>query len=705
MGIFDTGDLTDAADKMTAEINKVNLPSDVDFNVESIEAGGTTIAVGLVSDENRTNKELLQIASDIKADIEASSNEISHVDIAPDDSFKVNIVLDQQMLTQNQLSHSAVSSTIQSYISSLPSGSIKTEEGVDESININAPAQNIEDIENILIGGVRLNDIAQIERIPVNSENITFAGFLEDGKGVAKESVYMEIYKTDQGDSINISNAVLDTIDSLKKAGDIPDDVRAVTLFDSAPSVEKQITDLLGSASLGLVLILVVLLFFINFRAAVVVATILPLAFLATLFTLYVIGFTINILTLFAMILSLGILVDNAIVITEGIVFELEKGVSKREATLRALKNLGPAVTTATATTLVVFIPFASVGGIMGEFIKYIPYTIIIMLIISYFLAISITPLFGKWLLKEEEGGKKMESWHKYLVFPLVVKYGQKGIDDIANGYKKLIYRVHKHIIPKTVTLVLSIILIFGRLFSVGQLKGEQMPSVDSSLLLVTFEFPTGTTFETRKEVVSKAQEEIVDIPFFQTSLNFPTGEIYITIEEPTERRGEDLDGFDVAEQLDKDLQGIAQEYEGVRINAGLAGYGPPASEYDVTLEIKDNDLLDLERVSGEINEFAESRNDIERVINGYTDRLVSSVEVDFIDQALNDRGISNLQAAGAIRSVFSSEELGRVTVRDDGVSDRVYIEFSDEAKNSLEDLRMLPVAPRTVLSDIAEID
>jgi HAE1 family hydrophobic/amphiphilic exporter-1 len=266
-------------------------------------------------------------------------------------------------------------------------------------------------------------------------------------------------------------------------------------------------------------------------------------------------------------------------------------------------------------------------------------------------------------------------------------------------------YQVHKKVAYKALVLISSVILVFGGVSAVGQLEGEQMPSVDSELMLVTFEFPTGTTFETRKEVIEQAQEEIVQIPFFETSLNFPTGEIYVLITPPTERSDSELTAFDISDDLDKELSELARTFSGVRISSTVAGFGPPPNPFDVTLEIKDNSLEDLRNTAEEIEQFALRNDSVERVVNGYDDNLVKSIEIDFSDQALSENGISNIEAAGAVNAVFSSREIGKITVNNEGVSDNLSISFADGAQDSVEDLRSLQITPGVLLQDIAQIE
>ena len=445
--VKDVDDINKVATKLNDEIGKLGLPDDVDVNVQTFDATGPSVAFGLVGKNGQDTNKLLPYASEVKARLEASSNDLKYIEIAPANEFKLQITLDTEKLTKNRLSYDLVKNAVLSQIVSLPGGTVETSEGRRESITVNAPVQTIEDIENISLGIVKLSEVATIKRLPKNDESVNYIGYVKEGEPKAKESVYLLAYKNDNGDIIRMSKDLQAEVDEINRSGILPADVEIVTGYNSAPFIEDQINSLLKNGWIGLVVILVVLLFFINLRTALVVALAIPIVFLIGLFALAVFNFTLNILTLFAIILTLGILVDNAIVIAEGMVHELEKGAKRRQAALTSIKKLGPAVTAATLTTIVVFIPFAAIGGIIGDFLKYIPYTIMIIVATSYLVAMSITPLLGRWILSEqtyeERRKSRLKNWQKVLILPAIVHWGQNLIDKLSRGYRQLMQKIY----------------------------------------------------------------------------------------------------------------------------------------------------------------------------------------------------------------------------------------------------------------------
>ncbi|MFC1663364.1 efflux RND transporter permease subunit [Patescibacteria group bacterium] len=689
-----------AAAEISDQLGKIGLPSDVETDIIVPDASGPAIAVGIVGENGQGSNDLLTYAAPIKIRLESSSPEIEKVEVFPENVFHIEIHLDAAKLVSRGLSYEQIRSTLQSQIASLPGGSVKNSDGRNQSITINAPATSIAEIESIPLGTATLIDVADIHRHPVDSESLHYAGFVRDGQAFSKESVYLLIYKRDDGDVIRISAAVQEAIDEMKSDSILPDDINIEVLYDTSPYIVDQIDSLLTNGYIGLVLILIVLLFFINFRMALLVAIMIPLVFLITLFTLNILEFSLNILTLFAMILTLGILVDNAIVISEGMVHELERGRKRREAALIAIKKFGPAITAATLTTIVVFIPFAMIPGIIGDFMKFIPFTIIIMLVASYFVAISITPLMGRWILREqtyeERRAAKVRNWERALILPAIVHYGQNLIDYINRGYVKLMRRIYKSRWAQATVIGITAVLIGVSVgFFAPRLVFEQFPTDDGATMSVNFTFPAGTPFEEQKEAYEKTQNEIITLPYFQNFYSFGNT-LYITFSEPANR----TDGttiFEIEDKFNQQLTKVREQIsEDITIKPVATTYGPPESEYDIVVEFRGAESDKLVLAADDLEKFLIDKEVVSKIENGPRDNLVQAVDVQLDQDKLAANNVAALAAAGTINAIFSPQNIGSITVRDDGITDDVLLVFTEESTDTVDDLNSLVVPSLT---------
>lgn len=706
-------DTEEMTTKISDEVNKLNLPQEAKVEVVDIEAMGPSVAFGLVGTNGQEGDELLQYADEVKARLQTASNEIREIAVSPSNEFQLQIVLDTEELAKNSLNYDAVKGVVQSQLVSLPGGNVKTEEGRIESITVNAPVQSIKDVENISLGRVKLSDIAKIERVPKDTNTIHYVGYVKEGIPYARESVYLMAYKTESGDVINISKALHAEVEEIKKEGILPEDVDIVTGYDIAPFVSDQIESLLNNAFIGLIVILIVLLFFINLRTAITVAFVIPVVFLIGLFVLKVLDYSLNILTLFAMILTLGILVDNAIVIAEGMVHELEKGTTKKDAALTSVKKLGPAVLAATLTTIVAFIPFANIEGIIGDFLKYIPYTIIIIVAASFLVAISITPLIGRWLLKEQtleqRREKRIKNWERILILPAIVFYGQRAIDWLGVKYRGLMKTIYKKWFLKIVVIMVTTVMLgvsFG--YFAPRLEFEQFPSKDGDTIQVDVAFPAGTPFEKQKEVYQKVQDELVLLPYFKTFYSFE-GMIWALFEQPVDR-ADGMTIWEIVDEYDENLEKVRAELdEGIIVTPQAATYGPPLDQFAIVVNFLGTDNETLINAANDLENFLKDKEGIKKIKNGPRESLIPAIDVNLNQEKIAQQAVNSMVAAGTINAIFSPQEIGSIVIREDRVSDEVVVKFSEKSTDSIEDLQNLIIPTSTGgftrLSDIADVN
>jgi len=716
---FEASALDEKASEIQDKVSRLSFPENVEPTTSVVDAAGPAMYLAVYSD-SKNCPILMDCAVEISSKLEKSSDDIQRIDIVPSDEFKVEISFDNQKLLENGLSYQDATSTVEGFLQLAPGGTIDDGEKV-QSIVIESGVSSIEDLEQIPLTTsepesnqpqtqVRLGEVATITRDIKDQDSFNVIGYVQNGENVVNDNaIILFVYKTDNGDSVNISDAVRGELERQEDAGEIVDGTKVRIIFDSADDVKRQISSLISNAGVGLILILVILLFFINLRAALVVSSILPLVFLITLFALFQIGFTINILTLFAMILALGVMVDNAIVIAEGMVFELEDGADPKTAALRTIFKLGPAVTSATATTLIVFVPFALLPGIIGQFMKFIPYTIIIMLIVSYILALTITPLFGRLFLKKEATEEEhLKTWQKAIIIPLIVKYGQIAINKVADSYKTLITAIFgKWYFKLIVGLVALVVVVLG-LNSASSLEGRTFPNVDSPIMTVDFKFPAGTVPEVKQDVVDAAMNEMVELDHFKTALTLSEGtQVFGIFEDPVDR---DVTIFELQDELNDNLESLRNQYPEVDIEAKSAQQGPPSSEFDTVVEIRIDDLqkgrellAGLEDyVTNEINQ----KSKIELIENSFEESLVRNIVVNFDQDRLSQLGLNSQQVSGIMFTNFSQgNSQAGVSVTESGVSEDIVFKYDTADTQTVDDVSNFEILPSLKVSDVGTVE
>ncbi|MFH1426035.1 MAG: efflux RND transporter permease subunit [Candidatus Kerfeldbacteria bacterium] len=697
-------------------IAQAGLPADVETTAKIYDVAGPSVVYAL-SNGGADKAKILAEAEQLRERLLNASDDVKRIDIAPKNEFVVFVRLDAEKMNDNNLQSQQVTDAIRSAIASLPGGSITNDSGETLAISIEPSARSLDDIKEIEINGVALSEIAEIVREPKEQEQLSYAGFIDsDGNPVSKEAVYLEVMKKDDGDIITIANDLKSEVEQIEEDGSLPEGMALSLVYDNSEYTQQQISDLLYNGWLGLILILVVLMFFINLRTGIAVATIIPLAFLATLGVLYFIGFTINIMTLFGLLLVLGILVDNAIVIGEGVNHALDAGKKKREAVIETVKNYGPAITTATLTTIVAFIPFAMIGGLIGEFLKYVPITIIIMLVVSYLLAITVMPVMARLLLKEQTKeqrlSKKLPIWQMVTVLPAIVHYGQRSIDLLEEHYARMMASVYSNLWKK-ITVVVAAVVLLGVSIGAYAVRSEilLLPTDDGNIVSVNFKFPATLSFEKQSDIVSKVMAQTVKTPYFKSYYQFE-GQFLVILEDPNERaEGDDV--FTIVEEMDRLVANEQKllDKEGVAVKTSPLGIGPPEEEYDVVIEMRGQHFEGLDEAAADLKEWALSKEGVTEVAVSSEDDAVEGITVDLDSEALEEKGVDPFVASAVINSVFSKQTVGSIVVRDDGVSDDIIVEYSEDSKTSVDDINGLVVGvaggfpPELVtVQDIADV-
>ncbi len=236
---------------------------------------------------------------------------------------------------------------------------------------------------------VLLSDIANIQDTIAEKRNTSRIN--------GQESVAIIIQKTSDGNTVDVAKGIRKEVDRLSR--ELPKDVKFVLNQDASVNVENSVDDVKSSLFVGAFLaVLVVYLFLHNIRGTFIVAIAIPTSIIATFLPMYAFGFTLNGMTLLALSLSVGILVDDSIVVLENIYRHLAKGEEPVEAAINGRGEIGLAAITITLVDVVVFVPIAFMGGIVGQFFKSYGITVAIATLFSLFISFTLTPMLAsRW--------------------------------------------------------------------------------------------------------------------------------------------------------------------------------------------------------------------------------------------------------------------------------------------------------------------
>lgn len=401
--------LQDTKDKVDKSLSE--LPDDLDTDpiVEDIDfADFPILNVNLSGDYGLDD--LKGFAEDLQDKFE-SLPEISEADIKGIDEREIKINADLHKMEANGVSFHDIETAISDENVTVSAGTLITD-NTRRSIRTSADYKSMEQIRNTIVKVenskvVYLKDVAEIED---SYKELSSISRLDNNPVVS-----LSIAKKSGENLLAATDEIYKIISEEKELGNLPKGLIVTVTDDTSEDVRGQVADLENSIIMGMLLVILILYLFMGLRNALFSGLAIPMSMFISFIILNGMGYTVNQMILFSLILALGMLVDNAIVVVENVYRLHEEGLSKLEATKKGVSEIAGPIISSTATTLAAFFPLLLWGGIMGEFMKYLPITLIIVLASSLFVALILNPVFTSSFVKVDNIRQKMDK-KKYLL-------------------------------------------------------------------------------------------------------------------------------------------------------------------------------------------------------------------------------------------------------------------------------------------------
>ena len=431
-------ELKDEVDKIVPELpNEAEDPfvSEVNFVDQPI----MTIAVsGDLSDA-----EFSVLADDIEDELESITS-VSRVESSGVRNREVTIIVDQASLSRFNLTLSEVVGGLSRSNTTFPVGSITTD-GVIYNVAFEGDITTTDTIPDIPLttrGGepVYVRDIATIE--DGLREASTFTRLSENGEP-ALRAISLNVFKSRGGDITDIADNVNARLTELQAPSMLLEGLTVIPILDGGADIKEELLRLTRSGATTVFLVVILLVVAIGWREGLVAGAAIPLSFTVGFIGLLMSGNTINFVSLFALILAVGILVDSAIVMVEGINRRMkeDKTIDKTKAALDTIKEFNVPLTAGTLTTVAMFSGLFLVGGISGQFISAIPFTVNFILFASLLVALGFIPLIASIFLRRRDTGKLDMLQQKY-AHQLEDWYRKKLESVLVNRKAKIIFMI-----------------------------------------------------------------------------------------------------------------------------------------------------------------------------------------------------------------------------------------------------------------------
>jgi multidrug efflux pump len=333
-------------------------------------------------------RERVAVARRLKDEIEGIAD-VLEVEIAGERDDLLEIIVDPLVLSSYQLNFDTLLNSVRNNNRLVAAGSLDTGAG-RTALKVPGIIENLDDVMSIPI---KVEDDRVVTFGDVAWINPTF----KDPEGFARiagqPAVVLEISKRAGANIIATISAVDALVD--RASEEFPEALSLTTILDQSTTVEDMLSELLNNVMAAVVLVLIVVVAAMGWRTSLLVGLTIPGAFLTGIMLIWALGFTLNIVVLFALILVAGMLVDGAIVVSELADRHLREGMAPREAWLAAATRMSWPVIASTATTLVVFLPLLFWPGVVGQFMKYLPATVVLCLLASLAMALVFLPTLG----------------------------------------------------------------------------------------------------------------------------------------------------------------------------------------------------------------------------------------------------------------------------------------------------------------------
>jgi multidrug efflux pump len=747
-----TVDVADALQRVRDAIDKAkrDLPQKLDSGPTAQDVNFSEFPVMNINlAGNFSLEHLKDYAEQLQDDIEALP-EITRVDIVGALKREIQINLDLYRMQASGLSFYDVQTAIQGENINMSGGDLSVD-NVRRSIRVKGEFKDMEQIKNLLVRSsagatVRLGDVAEVT--DSHEERQDFARL--EGKSV----VTLNVIKRAGANLISASDKIEKLLENAK-VNKFPQGLEIKITADQSERTRESISDLVNTVILGFIFVVIVLMFFMGVRDAIFVGLSVPLSALLAFVPLYFSGFTLNTMVLFAFLLGLGIVVDDAIVVIENAhrLFNQHRKLSIVEAVKLAASEVFIPVLSGTLTTIAPFFPLLFWPGIVGEFMKYLPLTLIYTLFASLIVAYIMNPVFAMSFMSRHDEGKHdvttptfetikkpliilgiiavvsyliniglgnftifialLYIFNHYILTPkLIIPFQEGALVRFKNAYRKLISWV---IVGKRP--VWSVVAMFGLLIATFVLVGIVKPKViffpsgEPDYIYVYNVMPVGTDARLTDSVTKIIEQKVFAVikrNKAENAINSVISNVGKNAGDPMNPdrsatpnkskvtvafvKGTKRGGIstqDILDQMRAEIKGIP----GSEISVQRENNGPPTGK-PIQVEIAGDDfsvLIDLQKkVFAAIN-----KSGIKGIEELKSDLITNKPEIVVdIDKGKAQReGISSQQVAFAIRTALFGAEISKF--RDDKDEYPIQLRLKADNRNQVEKLLSLNITYR----------
>ncbi|WP_299336266.1 efflux RND transporter permease subunit [uncultured Psychroserpens sp.] len=696
--------------KLYNEINKHmdQMPEGVTFPLVKTRAIDDVPMLGLTLwSEHYDDYQLGKMAQELESEIKKVKDVAVTHKIGGRDR-QLRVVLDKDKLAASGLDFLSVSEMIKASNSQLNSGTFDKND-TEYIVNTGRFLESVEDVENLIVGvqqqqPIYLKQIAKIIDGPEIPQNYVSLGF---GQGSEKSSDYKSEYpavtisvaKRKGADAMRIADVIIDKVAHLRQ-NLIPDDVHVEVTRNYGETASHKVSELLLHLIGSIIAVTFVVMLAMGWRGGLVVFLSVPITFALTLLSYYMLDYTLNRITLFALVFVTGIVVDDSIIIAENMHRHFKmKRLPFKQAALYAINEVGNPTILATFTVIASVLPMAFVSGLMGPYMAPMPIGASIAMILSLFVALTITPYLGYIFLREKDKKGAKDKPKKPLEDTLIYKIYEKFERPlIENSTKRWLF------LGLTFLVLISTML----LFFTNSVAVKMLPFDNKNEFQVVIDMPEGTTLErtaivakeisqylsTRPEVVNYQNYVGTSAPITFNGLvrhydlrgGSNMADIQVNLIDKSERSAQ---SHDIAKLLRPEIQNIASKYN-ANVKVVEVPPGPPVLS-TIVAEVYGPDYNTQIEVANHVQNILSTTQDVVDV-----DWMTEADQVEY--QFIIDKekamlyGVAPKQIAYTMNMALSNRSL--TTLYDEDAVNQValVLALDEKEKSTVQDILQLKI-------------
>ncbi|WP_396177723.1 efflux RND transporter permease subunit [Flavobacterium sp.] len=659
--------------------------------------------------EKYTDFEIRQVVEEVATEIKKVKDVATTKEIGGR-PHEVKITVDKDKMAEVNVDALEVIQRIQANNGSSIIGSF-AQNDTEYSVRTGQFLASTEDVENVVVGvsgnkPIYLKQIATVQDTPGTAKSYVSFGYSKANEKYANNpsdypAVTLSIAKVKGADAMKISEQILTKVEKLKTTV-IPNDIRVEVTRNYGETASDKVNELLFHLFVAIIAVTVLVMFAMGWRGGLVVFFSVPLTFALTLFSYYMLGYTLNRITLFALVFVVGIVVDDSIIIAENMHrhFKMKK-LPFHKAAIYAINEVGNPTILATFTVIAALLPMAFVSGMMGPYMSPMPIGASIAMILSLFLALTVTPYLGYHLLREKNHQEEKE---------------EQGLETnwIYKVYNKIERPLLESSLKRRWTVAIIVLMLLGSvgMFFNNLVAVKMLPFDNKNEFQVVIDMPEGSTLERTAAVTKEISNYLASVPEVVSYQNYIGTSAPITfnglVRHYDLRGGSNMadiqvnlvgkeyrkkQSHDLAKMVRVPIQKIANRYH-ANVKIIEVPPGPPVLS-TIVAEVYGSNYNQQIEVARQINSILEKTDDVVD-IDWTVQAPHTEYQLDIDNEKAMLNGISPQQLVGNLSYLLGEHPFSTLYKENSVKQVNMTLGISDAEKTSIADIQNLKIKNAT---------